>query len=137
MINGIKAQEEIKAAFAGRTIKAVRAELGGTELWFDFADGGGAMFRVGADCCSESWIEHIEVPADIDGAVFVGCSEGGEVDAGGGHGEHCPEPQDVTLVYSASFATDRGHVVVEFRNTSNGYYGGDIGLVRVVPKVAP
>ena len=90
---------------------------------FTFEDGAVAKFEVEADCCSSTWIEHFDAPSDAIGSVFRGVQEnevrqfwdGGSEDVG-----------DYIQVYETVFLTDHGRVTCEYRNSSNGYYGGNL-----------
>lgn len=79
------------------------------------------------DCCSTSWVEHLTVPSDIAGAVITGYKQTDAVEG------VTPEEEahqikesygDVLQVYGEAVVTDRGEIVIEYRNSSNGYYGG-------------
>ena len=84
---------------------------------FRFRDGRTLTYTAEGDCCSQSWIEHITVPPDIDGAVVATYSE---TDIG----ERSDGRAGLLRLYQTAFQTDRGEVIVEYRNSSNGYYGG-------------
>lgn len=103
---------------------------------FRFQDGTEQYFMVEGDCCSFSWIEHSTIPDDIKGAVFLGFEDLDE-DRG------VPTPPQVDYegkseyvecvrAYQSLFHTTRGSVVVEYRNESNGYYGGEIVAVKKI-----
>ncbi len=72
-----------------------------------------------ADCCSETWVEHLELPALGFPAKVLAVDDSGysvgTVDDG---------PQDYTQVYKTVIRTDKGDIDIEYRNSSNGYYGG-------------
>lgn len=44
--------------------------------------------------------------------------------------EHCEHP-DCIRYYGLRIVTDKGRAVIDFRNNSNGYYGGSIKLLRI------
>lgn len=81
-------------------------------------------FGVEGDCCSHSWIEHLEAPESVEGRTVVAVddhtmdsSDEGDVDD--------DDYGAVTVVYQTVFRLDNGDSIkVEYRNTSNGYYGG-------------
>jgi hypothetical protein len=75
------------------------------------------------DCCSQSWIEHITVPSDIVGATITGKTEP-ELPAHDGTlpGPH-PDHEELAI-YHTAWQTTRGEIIAEYRNSSNGYYGG-------------
>lgn len=108
--------------------KTIAAVSGGKNkpLVIEFTDGTEAEFDVYGDCCSVSWIEHLEVPPDIAGARFydayqVDMDEPPGVDWSG---------HDCLSFYAAHFVTSRGLIIAEFRNDSNGYYGGQMFRVK-------
>jgi hypothetical protein len=113
--------------------------LDGDILTFDFEDGTSARFGVEGDCCSTSWIEHLEFDPDVIGQKLVTVQDG---DATPWDGHECkpvedghPWPSnacghDSLAVYNTVFRTETGATItVEYRNDSNGYYGGS--LVRL------
>ena len=100
-------------------------------------------FEVSGDCCSSSWIEHLEQPPDLDGAIFLGVEDSEAVPWDDHECKECRHEErwdrdhdcdacghDSLSVYNTRFLTDRGAIVVEYRNDSNGYYGGRLGLVE-------
>jgi hypothetical protein len=74
-----------------------------------------------ADCCSDTWIESVEIycklPDDAPTITEIVLDPYGE--------------GDELKVYKHIFRTTRGDVVVDFRNESNGYYGGELHLVSM------
>lgn len=75
--------------------------------------------RADGDCCSESWIEHVELPA---GGFPAKVLQVDELDLPGS----CDQEYDCLQVYGLKIITDRGDVVIDYRNSSNGYYGGSL-----------
>jgi hypothetical protein len=106
--------------WVGRKLAAVLLDEDKEHLALYFQDGGVWKFRTDGDCCSHTWIEHVTVPDDIDGATFLGAEDSDTVTEDN-HPEH-----DCLQIYKTTFQTDRGGVVVEYRNESNGYYGGSL-----------
>ena len=100
-----------------KPIKSVTTGEDGEYLIFELMDGRFITYKAVGDCCSSSWIEHITVPNGIEGAVIDGYMEEDM-------GEFGAEYSDVTRVYQTSFRTPKGEIIVEYRNSSNGYYGG-------------
>lgn len=99
-----------------------------------FRDGTVAEFETSAGCCSRSWIESFECPDDVDGSVLTAVDEDDEP-----RRSFDLEPKDESgewihnhhvQVYQTIFRTDRGRIYVEYRNASNGYYGGSLDRVR-------
>lgn len=81
--------------------------------------------------CSYSWIEHLEMPKDVEGATILDVEDSLGIPW---DGHDCGKWNDETYlyecghehlqVYQTRFRTDRGDIVLEYRNDSNGYYGG-------------
>jgi hypothetical protein len=104
-----------------RKIKNAYTKPGNEEFVIEFEDGI-QRFQVQGDCCSQSWIEHFTVPNDVDGATLL------SVEESGGTEEKHPD-HECLLVYETRFRTNRGDIVLEYRNSSNGYYCGYIEMV--------
>lgn len=73
------------------------------------------LFETEADCCSDTWIEHVTLPAWQKEIQEVKRVDLGEV---------MPTRQECDKLYGLYI----GQLAVEFRNSSNGYYGGWISL---------
>lgn len=76
--------------------------------------------KTDGDCCSDSWVEHVELPALGFPAKVMSVSDldlPGSTDDG---------DYNVIAVYGLKIATDKGDLVIDFRNLSNGYYGGNL-----------
>lgn len=103
-----------------RKLASVTLDKGRDVITFAFQDGFERRFSVEGDCCSHSWIEHLEMPNDIVGATLLSVDDSAPVTQD--HNEH--DDGGEIQVYNTVFATDRGEIVLEYRNSSNGYYGG-------------
>ena len=73
------------------------------------------------DCCSHTWIEHIELPASGFPAQVSSIEDIELPGSDNNHPEH-----DCLQVYGLKISTDKGDIVIDFRNSSNGYYGGSL-----------
>ena len=72
------------------------------------------------DCCSYTWVEHIELPALGFPAKVLSVEDLDMPDLGG-------QPDcDVVAYYGCKISTDKGDIIIDYRNDSNGYYGGDL-----------
>ena len=110
----------------GKTIESVTLSGDKERIDFVFGDGTRKAYGVEGDCCSVSWIEHLEVPDDVKGATLTSVDDGDGVEA-----EDPDDKYDCLQVYNTTFHTNRGDIVLEYRNESNGYYGGyliDLGV---------
>jgi len=78
---------------------------------------------VDAECCSYTWIENVELPALGFPAMVVSVCN---LDMPGAE-DHvfCEDPDEVEF-YGLSIKTDKGEIVIDYRNSSNGYYGGSL-----------
>jgi hypothetical protein len=107
----------------GRKLAAIRLDGNKARIVLAFEDGGTHAFRVEGDCCSTSWIEHLEMPDNIAGATLLAVEDSDKITSD--HPDHDEENGGNSIsVYNTRFRTDRGDVVLEYRNSSNGYYGG-------------
>lgn len=88
---------------------------------------GNLVFTVYGDCCSHTWIEDITAPAMGWGGVIAAVS-----DADTYRVEDDPV-HDHLQFYQQVISTTKGDLVIEFRNSSNGYYGGSLTFSRWVP----
>lgn len=74
------------------------------------------------DCCSYSWFESINNPENLIDARVIGIEEKDE----DYEEENFKEDSDeVIKIYGYTLKTYKGYTDIEFRNSSNGYYGGD------------
>jgi len=99
----------------GRTIRAVYPDI---NCIIFSTDDGGYAYRTEGDCCSHSWFSGIQgMEALIGGKVsLVSDCLLDERDNEDGY--------ECLKIYGINITTDKGRAVVEFRNSSNGYYGG-------------
>ena len=114
----------------GKTIKEVwlGAESGyDTWIQLKLANETSAYGVVSGDCCSTSWIENVELPARGFPCTIIACRELELPDMDDDVMGNPTEFQGECIqYYGFSIATDRGELVIDYRNASNGYYGGDI-----------
>jgi len=105
----------------GKTIKGLKIADDKKALLF-ITDDGEHIVKVDGDCCSASWIEHMELPA-LGFPAKVNAVQ--ELDM-----PNLPQSDDdygdVTAVYGCKISTDKGEIVIDYRNESNGYYGGNL-----------
>lgn len=91
-------------------------------LQTDFGD---VYLNAVGDCCSQSWFEHISGVKNVIGGQIteeanlelVDCLKRVENDE-----------FDVDKYYSTVIKTDKGALELEYRNNSNGYYGGWLAI---------
>jgi len=83
-------------------------------------DAGPCVAKTDGDCCSNTWIEHVELPAGGFPALVTAVEDIPMPDLG-----NMPD-RDVVAYYGCKITTDKGHIIVDYRNDSNGYYGGNL-----------
>ena len=75
------------------------------------------IVKCDADCCSHTWIEHIEMcdlPAKIVSIQNLDLEREDNSDG------------EFIQFYGCKIITDKGEIVIDYRNSSNGYYGGNL-----------
>jgi hypothetical protein len=110
--------KEESAYFVGKTLKEIKIAKDKQAILFVFKDNGTVIGRVDADCCSHTWIEHIELPSKFPAKITsVGDIPLNEnLDTQDGELKH----------YGFKIVTNKGDLIIDYRNESNGYYGGSI-----------
>lgn len=102
----------------GKTVKAVELNADKTFLVFVLDDGGVSAWSTEGDCCSNSWIEHIN---GVD--TLLGRKVNNIVDREMPNVDTADEYECIQC-YGWTIETDGGRCDIEMRNSSNGYYGG-------------
>lgn len=108
----------------GKTIQEIWISPNKIDIAF-VVDGGQVMgFAAEGDCCSSSWFENISGVNTAKGAKVIAVEEVnlGEID-------HPDDGQsyDCLRAYSTKIKLEgRPDLEIEYRNDSNGYYGGSI-----------
>lgn len=106
----------------GKVITRIEIAADRQALRFVLADGE-IVVNVDADCCSYTWVEHVELPALGLPATVMSISD---IDMPEGATSTFHSDSDVLAYYGCKIVTDRGEVVIDYRNDSNGYYGGSL-----------
>ena len=116
----------IQESLIGKEIKKFILEKDGSEITFQLKDGTTVRLLAEGDCCSNSWIENIDNEDALKGKVtavedidmpFLG---------------HIPtakhNPVQFIKYYGLKITTENGEAILDYRNDSNGYYGGNLLL---------
>jgi hypothetical protein len=103
----------------GETVVDVKVAKDKQALKFTLADGRDIIAKVDGDCCSHSWIEHIELPTETPFKVI-------SADSLDMNKEPDEKDGDYVQFYGFQIKTDKGDMIIDYRNSSNGYYGGNI-----------
>jgi hypothetical protein len=103
----------------GKTILQIQLAADREAIRF-VTDQGEVIARCDADCCSHTWIEHIELPARGFPALVIS-AENLNLDK-----PDSWDGGDCVTFYGFAIRTDKGDMVIDYRNSSNGYYGGSL-----------
>lgn len=124
----IKVKDEIKFMnglenIVGKRINGFVVSDEKTTLTFNDDEGMLYVYDADADCCSHSWIENIEDPEYLLGNLVLKVEEK----------EMPSEDQDGEYIQIMSYDiyTDKGICKIDFRNSSNGFYGGSLRIVEI------
>lgn len=105
----------------GKTVTAMKISDCKSAILFEIEGGGQLIAIVDGDCCSHSWVESVELPA-LGFPFTITAIENLELNKDPVSDEIFEHLQ----FYGAKVATDKGDMIIDYRNESNGYYGGDI-----------
>ena len=96
---------------------------------FDVEGGDPVVVRADGDCCSSTWIESFDAPGALLGTVSavedLDMPNLGNVAAQAQDKTSGYDPECISY-YGCKITTDRGSCVIDYRNESNGYYGGNL-----------
>lgn len=106
----------------GKTLTGIKLAQDRQALLFE-TTGGELVVLVDADCCSYTWVEHVELPA-LGFPALVTAVE--DLDMPEGRPSTFRTDPDSLAFYGCKISTDRGEIVIDYRNDSNGYYGGSL-----------
>lgn len=107
----------------GKTLTGMKIAADRQALLFQTRDGD-ILVRVDADCCSYTWVESVELPA-LGFPAVVTAVEDLEMPEQAEPSKFHTDPE-VLVFYGCKISTDRGEIVIDYRNDSNGYYGGSL-----------
>lgn len=95
------------------------------DLQLHLDDGEIVYFDAVGDCCSESWVEHIDTPSKPEKIIQIQELEISNYNyEATEYKKRKKEDIDVLSAYFYQINTDGGSYLIELRNNSNGYYGG-------------
>jgi|SRR6185312_2312985 len=111
-----------KNVLVGKTLTGMKLAEDRQAILFQTTDGD-VVVQVDADCCSYTWVEHVELPALGFPAVVT---EVEDLEMPDGKPSAFHTDPDCLAFYGCKISTDRGEIVIDYRNDSNGYYGGSL-----------
>lgn len=106
----------------GKVITDVKVSDDKCSLIVSIKDEAPIVANVYAECCSETWIESVELPALGFPAEVITVQDLDMPPVP----DQAEDTYEYLQIYGFKIVTDRGEVVVDFRNESNGYYGGSL-----------
>ena len=113
----------------GKTILSYKLEDGGAKLTFT-TDKGDIVYETYGDCCSSSWFSDVVGVGNLIGETVLEVVERQEWSEEETKKAEAQGEYDVLSLYGYLIKTERGICDMEFRNDSNGYYGGSCDLVK-------
>jgi hypothetical protein len=105
----------------GRTLLGVQVAKDRQAIKFILDGDEPCIAKCDGDCCSYTWVEHIEVPS-LPGIVLA-VEDIDMPSAEPPGGKHVEQPEEVAF-YGLKITLSTGHLIIDYRNDSNGYYGG-------------
>lgn len=112
--------DKLSNAFKDKTIVSMHMTDNRVGFRIDFDDGSHVYGETEGDCCSYSWMEYLDL-VDFPAKVLSGPYDSEPVENPAGESE---EEHECKQFYATMIDTDKGTIRIEFRNESNGYYGG-------------
>jgi hypothetical protein len=106
----------------GKKINGISINDDQSILSFD-TDQGQVNYEAYGECCSESWFADITGVSALLGGTVATVEE---VSMDGYNVEDGRGRQYEDAAYGYKLTTDRGYADIVFRNSSNGYYGGNL-----------
>ena len=104
----------------GKVIKEMKIAKDKEALLFVCEDGD-HIVMCDADCCSYTWIESVDLPA-----LGFPCKVLSQRDLDLDMEPLENEKFECCQFYGHEITTDKGAITIDYRNESNGYYGGDL-----------
>ena len=112
----------------GKTILSYTLEDGGTKLTF-ITDKGKIVYETEGECCSYSWFSDIEGIDNLLGESVNSVTERQEWNEEETKKAEAQGDYGVLYLYGYLIRTVKGTCDIEFRNDSNGYYGGECNCI--------
>jgi len=99
----------------GKIVRAVFLASDGGAIRFDLDGGESLVVRADGDCCSHSWIAELQGIDQLLDSPVVSVED-----------IAMPGGTDELQCYGCRLTTEKGFAVIDYRNESNGYYGGNL-----------
>jgi hypothetical protein len=105
----------------GKIVEAVYLAKDKGAIRFDVRGGDPIIARADGDCCSHTWIEEVQGPEQLIEATVVSIEDVPMRDPVKNHKDY-----DSLQFYGCKITSDKGFCLIDYRNSSNGYYGGSL-----------
>ena len=109
-----------KNVLIGKTLNKVELASDKKAIRFTIENEETVVAKCDGDCCSSTWIENVEMPA---GGLPAKILDAVELDL---PDQTQTDEYEVIAFYGLKLITDKGDLVLDYRNESNGYYGGNL-----------
>ena len=119
----------IESALTGQVVKTILVNDDASTLVIE-TDNGAVILDAFGDCCSESWFADL---LGVDTLLGQRIAKVEEIELPDYNVDDGRSRQESDQVYGYRFATMRGYADLIFRNSSNGYYGGWLGVGSIHP----
>lgn len=111
-------------AIEQKTVQSIHINDSRETLAIQFTDGTQLHAQTMGDCCSESWWADVYTPQQIIGSELLAIHTLEQY-----YPNDDRSRQEEDKAYGFSIVGYRGLCTIVFRNSSNGYYGGDCSWV--------
>lgn len=108
----------------GKVVTAVELSGDNESIQFRLNDGSAIVGTTWGDCCSHTWIEDVIAPEAAIGEILS--VQELELPRELRLPTRTDNFEDVIRFYGLAIKTSSGTCTIAYRNSSNGYYGGDI-----------
>ncbi len=112
----------LEQSLKGKVIKSFTTD-GKYDITFN-TDQGDVNWVTDAGCCSNTWIEHVDLELCVGKEVLSVDHE--DLPASWYEANPGPPERDCLRTYGVVIKTTGGTGTIDFRNESNGYYGGSL-----------
>jgi hypothetical protein len=115
--------QSLRDSLLNKVVESVWISQDGSLLQFVLKDNTKVVWETFGDCCSHTWIENVD-NLGFKGAVLSITDDGALENPP-------PDPTDGEAIayYGCTVFTEYGRLVIDYRNSSNGYYGGNLEVV--------
>lgn len=117
---------KISAVLVGKHLRSFAINIDREAIVFTCADGEQITLFCTGDCCSATWIEAIDDETVLQDAMVTAVENIEMPDFGNVVSKHSGDNIEYIAYYGLKITTTKGSAVIDYRNDSNGYYGGSL-----------